>query len=90
MELKAGIEKAGRRRDRGAQEAQQAGQGQDDRPGRDDLGERRQTIGNIIAEAMEKVGKDGVITVEESKSMETSSTSWRGCGSTAATCPPTS
>jgi chaperonin GroEL len=31
-----------------------------------------QTIGTIIAEAMEKVGKDGVITVEESKSMETS------------------
>ncbi len=29
------------------------------------------TIGTIIAEAMEKVGKDGVITVEESKSMET-------------------
>jgi chaperonin GroEL len=31
-----------------------------------------ETIGTIIAEAMEKVGKDGVITVEESKSMETS------------------
>ncbi len=30
------------------------------------------TIGNIIASAMEKVGKDGVITVEESKSLETS------------------
>jgi chaperonin GroEL len=30
------------------------------------------TIGTIIAEAMEKVGKDGVITVEEAKSMETS------------------
>jgi chaperonin GroEL len=29
------------------------------------------TIGNIIAEAMDKVGKDGVITVEESKTMET-------------------
>lgn len=29
-------------------------------------------IGNLIAEAMEKVGKDGVITVEESKGMETS------------------
>ena len=28
-------------------------------------------IGGIIAEAMEKVGKDGVITVEESKTMET-------------------
>src|SRR6056297_2592699 len=31
-----------------------------------------ETIGNIIAEAMEKVGKEGVITVEEAKSMETS------------------
>ena len=30
------------------------------------------TIGNIIASAMDKVGKDGVITVEESKSLETS------------------
>jgi len=31
-----------------------------------------ETIGNIIAEAMEKVGKEGVITVEEAKSMNTS------------------
>jgi chaperonin GroEL len=31
-----------------------------------------ETIGKIIAEAMAKVGKDGVITVEEAKSMETS------------------
>ncbi len=31
-----------------------------------------QVIGGIIAEAMEKVGKDGVITVEEAKSIETS------------------
>jgi len=29
------------------------------------------TIGDIISEAMEKVGKEGVITVEEAKSMET-------------------
>src|SRR5210317_1995163 len=29
------------------------------------------TIGNIIAEAMSKVGKEGVITVEEAKSMDT-------------------
>jgi chaperonin GroEL len=29
------------------------------------------TIGQLIAEAMDKVGKDGVITVEESKTMET-------------------
>ena len=30
-----------------------------------------EVIGNLIAEAMEKVGKDGVITVEESKTMQT-------------------
>jgi chaperonin GroEL len=29
------------------------------------------TIGNLIAEAMDKVGQDGVITVEESKTLET-------------------
>jgi chaperonin GroEL len=29
-------------------------------------------VGNLISEAMEKVGKEGVITVEEAKSMETS------------------
>jgi molecular chaperone GrpE (heat shock protein) len=33
------------------------------------------TIGNILAEAMKKVGKDGVITVEESKTMETQTAS---------------
>ena len=31
-----------------------------------------ETIGKIIADAMEKVGKDGVITVEEAKTLETS------------------
>jgi chaperonin GroEL len=31
-----------------------------------------QTIGKLIAEAMEKVGKEGVVTIEEAKSMETS------------------
>ena len=31
-----------------------------------------ETIGGIIADAMEKVGKDGVITVEEAKTLETS------------------
>ena len=34
-------------------------------------------IGSIIAEAMKKVGKDGVITVEESKTMETHAGSGR-------------
>ena len=31
-----------------------------------------ESIGRIIAEAMEKVGKDGVITVEEARGTETS------------------
>src|SRR5207244_3014303 len=31
-----------------------------------------ETIGKIIADAMDKVGKDGVITVEEAKTLETS------------------
>ena len=30
-----------------------------------------ETIGNLIADAMEKVGKDGVITVEEAKGTDT-------------------
>ncbi len=30
-----------------------------------------ETVGSLIAEAMQKVGKDGVITVEESKTMDT-------------------
>ena len=30
-----------------------------------------ESIGNIISDAMEKVGKDGVITVEEAKGLET-------------------
>ena len=36
------------------------------------------TIGKIIAEAMDKVGKDGVITVEEAKTLETSLEGRRG------------
>jgi chaperonin GroEL len=44
-------------------------------------------IGKIIAEAMDKVGKDGVITVEEGKSLETDVDSSRACSSTRATSP---
>ena len=50
-----------------------------------------ETIGKIIAEAMEKVGKDGVITVEESKIDGDDRSRWsRACASTAATSRPTS
>ncbi len=36
------------------------------------------TIGELISEAMEKVGKDGVITIEESKTMKTELTTVEG------------
>ena len=49
-----------------------------------------ETIGRIIAEAMDKVGKDGVITVEEAKSSRPRSRSSKGCSSIAATCRRTS
>ena len=42
----------------------------------------------MIASAMDKVGNEGVITVEEAKSLETSWKSWKACSSTAATCRP--
>ena len=43
----------------------------EDRAGRVDLGQRSTRSATFIAEAMEKVGKDGVITVEESKTIKT-------------------
>jgi chaperonin GroEL len=50
----------------------------------------RSAIGEMIAEAMQKVGNEGVITVEEAKGSTPSSTSSKACSSTAATCRPTS
>ena len=49
-----------------------------------------ESIGKIIADAMDKVGKEGVITVEDGSAWTTSSTSSRACSSTAATCRRTS
>ncbi len=42
-------------------------------------------IGDLIAQAMDKVGKEGVITVEEGSGRTTNSTWSRACSSTAAT-----
>ncbi len=39
---------------------------------------RTMTIGKLISDAMEKVGKDGVITVEECKTMKTELTTVEG------------
>jgi chaperonin GroEL len=56
---------------RRSQEALQAGQGDMIAQVGTISANSDETIGNIIAEAMKKVGKDGVITVEESKTMVT-------------------
>ena len=72
MALKRGIEKA-------VQAVLDAiGKLSKDVPGRKEIAQvgtisanNDSAIGELIAEAMEKVGKDGVITVEEAKSMET-------------------
>jgi len=47
-------------------------------------------IGNLLAEAMEKVGKDGVITVEEARRPRPLTRWSRGCSSTRVTCRRTS
>ena len=47
-------------------------------------------IGKFLADAMKKVGNEGVITVEEAKSLETELEVVEGISSIAATSPPTS
>jgi chaperonin GroEL len=83
MAMKRGIEKAvslvcgsvrqkdWRTRQRRTRQVLQARLRRNDRPSRHDFANNDETIGHIIAEAMKKVGKDGVITVEESKTLET-------------------
>jgi chaperonin GroEL len=72
MELKRGIDKAVRRAVVEHREHEQAGQGQDEIAQVGTISANNDPeIGGIIADAMEKVGKDGVITVEEGKSLET-------------------
>ena len=73
MELKRGIEKAV---DEVVKELKKVSKPTKDRKEISQVGSisanNDETIGNIIAEAMDKVGKEGVITVEEAKTMETS------------------
>ena len=73
MELKRGIEKAVEVDRRGDQEDGAArSRATWSRRSARSPPTATQTIGKIIAEAMDKVGKDGVITVEEAKTLETS------------------
>ena len=86
MDLKRGIDKAvGAITDRACKALSKPTRDRrGDRPGRHHLGQQRRPIGKILAEAMSKVGREGVITVEEAKSLETDrSTSSRACSSIA-------
>ena len=49
-----------------------------------------ESIGKIIADAMDKVGKEGVITVEDGKSLDNELDVVEACSSTVVTCRPTS
>ena len=73
MELKRGIDKAVDGDGRGARQDARSRRATRRRSRRSGTisANSDETIGKILAEAMEKVGKEGVITVEEAKSMET-------------------
>jgi len=71
MALKRGIDKAVEVAVGEIKRSLPRGEGRHDRAGRDISANTDKQVGSIIAEAMKKVGKDGVITVEESKTMET-------------------
>jgi chaperonin GroEL len=91
MAIKRGIDKAVEAAVGRTEEPEQGHQGPEgNRPGRHHFGQqRRDTIGNIIAEAMNKVGKEGVITVEEAKAWRPPWKWSKACSLTAVTCPRT-
>jgi len=72
MEIKRGIEKAVEKVIDGLKKIAQPVEGKAVAQVGTVSANNDEEIGNIIAEAMEKVGKDGVITVEEAKGLETS------------------
>ncbi len=71
MDLKRGIEKAVVAASKKIRKASKAVQGDSIAQVGTISANNDSTIGEIIAQAMEKVGKDGVITVEEARGMET-------------------
>jgi co-chaperonin GroES (HSP10) len=87
-QIQRGINQGRRGDRRRAQEDEQEGRAlQGSRPGRHLSANQDEQIGKMIADAMDKVGKDGVITVEEGKSLDTTSSSSKACSSTRATSP---
>ena len=71
MELKRGIEQGRQGRRRGDRRLSKPVEGEEIAHVGTISANNDAEIGNIIAEAMEKVGKDGVITVEEAQGLDT-------------------
>ena len=71
MAIKRGIDKAVNTAVEGLKEISSTVNGKDDIARVASISANNEEIGNLIAEAMEKVSKDGVITIEESKTSNT-------------------
>ena len=71
MAVKRGIDKAVNAAVKGLKEISSGVNGKDDIARVASISANSQEIGNLISEAMEKVSKDGVITIEESKTSNT-------------------
>ena len=78
MVLKRGIEDATEAAVEGLKEISRPISGKQDIAQVASISAGDETIGQLISDAMEKVGKDGVITVEESKTMKTELTTVEG------------
>jgi len=81
MSLKRGIEKAVAAAVQSIHHQAKRSRSSGDRTGRCHLGGGR-SIGEVLADAIDKVGKDGTVTVEESNTFGWSSSSPRACSST--------
>ena len=71
MAIKRGIDKAVNEAVKGLQEISSSVNGKEDIARVASISANNEEVGNLIADAMEKVSKDGVITIEESKSSNT-------------------
>ena len=88
MALKRGIE-SGRRRGRRPLEADRGGLRQGGHRPRGHISSRDRAVGDVIADAIEKVGKTASVNVEEGKTFGVYPSSPRACSSTRATYPRT-
>ncbi len=90
MALKRGMDKAAAAVSEALREAARDVETREDMAAVATVSSRDSVIGDLLAEAFDKVGKDGVITVEESTRWAPSSSSPRACSSTRATSRRTS